>query len=70
MQFANDRALVLLEIAKESPRFKDQAAYLAQLWLMLGALENQLGRIRSKENPVSVGDRLSWRIKRASSAHN
>jgi len=34
-------ALVLLEIAKEAPEFKDRATALAQMWLTLAALEDQ-----------------------------
>ena len=33
-----DRALVLLQIARESPEFEAQAAYLAQEWLAVAAL--------------------------------
>lgn len=45
MQFATEcreRALVLMEIAKETPEFKDRFLAVAQLWLTLAALEDQI----------------------------
>jgi hypothetical protein len=33
---------VLLEIGKESPAFKDQMLALAQMWLTLAVLEDQI----------------------------
>jgi hypothetical protein len=33
-----EHALVLTQISKESEQFKEQAAYLAQRWLVLAAL--------------------------------
>jgi hypothetical protein len=43
MQFSDDcrsRALVLMEIANESPRFKGQALALAESWLTLANIHN------------------------------
>ena len=43
MQFSDDcrsRALVLMEIANESPRFKEQALALAESWLTLANITN------------------------------
>ena len=43
MQFASecrDRALILIEIAKEAPEFEDRLLALAQSWLTLAALED------------------------------
>ena len=35
-------ALVLLELANEAPELKDRAVALAQMWLSLALLEDQL----------------------------
>ena len=43
MQFSDDcrsRALVLMEIANKSPRFKEQALALAESWLTLANITN------------------------------
>ena len=44
MQFADDcrsHALVLIEIANESPKFKEQALALAESWLTLANIHNR-----------------------------
>ena len=44
MQFSDDcrsHALVLMEIANESPRFKDQALALAESWLTIANIHNR-----------------------------
>lgn len=38
-----ERALLLLQIADKSVEFKEQAAFLAQSWLVVATLEDQLG---------------------------
>jgi hypothetical protein len=45
MQFATEcreRASVLTEMAKETPEFKDRFLAVAQLWLTLATLEDQI----------------------------
>ena len=45
MQFATDcrmRAIVLMEMAKEAPEFKGQLLAVAESWLTLAALEDQI----------------------------
>jgi hypothetical protein len=45
MQFATDcreRALVLMDAAKQAPKFKDRLLAVSQLWLTLAALEDQI----------------------------
>ena len=45
MQFATEcreRALVLTEMAKEAPEFKGRLLVVAQLWLTLATLEDQI----------------------------
>jgi hypothetical protein len=45
MQLASEcrkRALVLMEIAKETPKFKDQLLAVSQLWLTLADLEDKI----------------------------
>ena len=44
MQFSDDcrsHALVLMEIAKESPKFKEQTLALAESWLTLANIHNR-----------------------------
>jgi len=44
MQFSDDcrsHALVLMEIANESPKFKEQALALAESWLTLANIHNR-----------------------------
>jgi hypothetical protein len=51
MQFSDDcrsHALVLIEIANESPKFKEQALALAESWLTLA-------NIVLSENPIRLG---------------
>jgi hypothetical protein len=56
MRFADacrNHALLLLEIAKEAPEFKDRATDLADMWLTIADLEDQLGGDRrSGANPT------------------
>ena len=45
MQFSDDcrsRALVLMEIANESPRFKEQTLALAESWLTLANITDSV----------------------------
>ena len=45
MQFATEcrgRALLLREMAKEVREFKDRLLFVAELWLTLAALEDQI----------------------------
>ena len=45
MQFATDcrmRAIVLMEMAKEAPEFKGQLLAVAESWLTLAVLEDQI----------------------------
>ena len=45
MQFATEcrgRALVLTEMAKQAPEFRDRLLVVAQLWLTLATLEDQI----------------------------
>jgi hypothetical protein len=44
-----DRALLLLQVAQESPQFKEQAAYLAREWLAIAAMRSSLGLIKRPE---------------------
>jgi hypothetical protein len=47
-----DRALVLLQIAKENPLFEERAIYLAREWLAFAALRIALGLVERPENEV------------------
>jgi hypothetical protein len=38
-----ERALVLMAVAKESAQFKEQMSHLAHIWLTLAALDETLG---------------------------
>ncbi len=40
-----DRALLLLQMARENPQFEEQAAYLAREWLDIAAIRIALGLI-------------------------
>ena len=45
MQFATEcreHALVLTEMAKQAPEFRDRLLVVAQLWLTLATLEDQI----------------------------
>ena len=44
-----DRALVLLQIARENPQFEEQAAYLAHEWLAIAALRIASGLVERSE---------------------
>jgi hypothetical protein len=50
-----DRALLLLQIARENPQFEEQAAFLAREWLVVAALRISSGRIErpEKEAPTN-----------------
>jgi hypothetical protein len=47
-----DRALLLFQIARESPQFEAQATYLAHEWLVVAALRIRLGRTERSEKEV------------------
>jgi hypothetical protein len=51
MQFSDDcrsHALVLIEIANESPKFKEQALALAESWLTLANIHNITGSVLTR----------------------
>src|SRR5256885_4661084 len=53
MQFSDDcrsHALVLMEIANESPKFKEQALALAETWLTLANIHNRSVLTRLSED--------------------
>jgi hypothetical protein len=55
MQFSDDcrsHALVLMEIANESPKFKEQALALAESWLTLANIHNRFCSNPSYSGPV------------------
>jgi hypothetical protein len=47
-----DRALVLLQIARENPQFEEQAAFLAREWLAIAALRISVGVTERPEKQV------------------
>ena len=47
-----DRALVLLQIARENPQFEGQATYLASEWLAIAAMRISLGLAKHPEKEV------------------
>jgi hypothetical protein len=47
-----DRALVLLQIARENPQFEEQATYLASKWLAIAAMRIGLGLTKHPEKEV------------------
>jgi hypothetical protein len=47
-----DRALLLLQIARENPQFKEQAAFLAREYLAIAALRVSLGLAVRPEKQV------------------
>jgi hypothetical protein len=47
-----DRALLLLQIARENPQFEEEAAFLAHEWLAIAALRNSLGVAECPEKQV------------------
>jgi hypothetical protein len=48
-----DRALLLLQVAKECPQFKEQADYLAREWLLIAAMRIELAKIRQAEKETA-----------------
>ena len=55
MQIASqcqDRALLLLQIARENSQYEEQAAFLAQEWLDLAAMRISLGLVKRPEKEV------------------
>jgi hypothetical protein len=59
MQFADDcrsHALVLIEIANESPKFKEQALALAESWLTLANIHNRFCSNPSYSGPLDGSD--------------
>jgi hypothetical protein len=55
MQFSDDcrsRALVLIEIANESPKCKEQALALAESWLTLANIHNRFCSNPSYSGPL------------------
>jgi hypothetical protein len=47
-----DRALLLLQIARECPQFEEQAAFLAREWLAIAAMRIGLGLVERPEKEV------------------
>ena len=47
-----DRALLLLQIARENPQFEEAAAFLAHEWLAIAALRISLGVAERPEKQV------------------
>jgi hypothetical protein len=47
-----DRALVLLQVAREYPQFEERANYIAHEWLAVAALQIALGVVEPPENEV------------------
>jgi hypothetical protein len=59
MQFPDDcrsHALVLIEIATESPKFKEQALALAESWLTLANIHNRFCSNPSYSGPLDGSD--------------
>ena len=59
MQFSDDcrsHALVLMEIANESPKFKEQALALAETWLTLANIHNRFCSNPSYSGPLGGND--------------
>ena len=59
MQFSDDcrsHALVLIEIANESPKFKEQALALAETWLTLANIHNRFCSNPSFSGPLGGND--------------
>jgi len=59
MQFSDDcrsHALVLTEIANESPKFKEQALALAESWLTLANIHNRFCSNPSYSGPLDGSD--------------
>jgi hypothetical protein len=49
-----DRALLLLQVAQECPRLREQAEFIASEWLLIAALRIDLARIRQAENDADL----------------
>jgi hypothetical protein len=49
-----DRALLLLQIAQENPRFEEQAAFLAREWLAIAAMRISLGLVERAKGKVRI----------------
>lgn len=47
-----DRALLLLQIARENPQFEEQATYLAHEWLAVATMQISLGLAKPPEKEV------------------
>jgi hypothetical protein len=47
-----DHALLLLQIARESPEFEAQATHLANQWLLAAAMRLSSGRVERPEKDV------------------
>jgi hypothetical protein len=47
-----DKALLLLQIARENPQFEEQATYLASEWLAIAAMRISLGLTEHPEKEV------------------
>ncbi len=47
-----DKALLLLQIARENPQFEGQATYLASEWLAIAAMRIKLGLTKHSEKEV------------------
>jgi hypothetical protein len=47
-----DRALLLLQLARENPQFEEQAAFLADEWLAIAAIRISLGLVERAEREV------------------
>jgi hypothetical protein len=47
-----DRALVLLQVAREHPQFKEQVTYLAREWLAIAAVRINLGLVERPKKEV------------------
>jgi hypothetical protein len=59
MQFSDNcrsHALVLIEIANESPKFKEQALALAESWLTLANIHNRFCSNPSYSGPLDGND--------------
>jgi hypothetical protein len=65
MQFSDDcrsRALVLMEIANESPKFKEQALVLAETWLTLANIHNRFCSNPSFSGPLGGNAAMTQNI--------
>lgn len=59
-----DRALLLLQVAQECPRFREQAEFLASEWLLIAALRIDLEKSRhvdktcGRHSPAAIADEI------------